>query len=132
MAVDARQDELRVITPTGSLGGGFDADDFRRLVATESLDVIAVDAGSIDSGPFYLGAGKPFASRIEVKGEIGLMLKAAVEKNIPLVVGNSGYSGARVHVAWMREIAVAITGNSASAEFSWSKPEIIWRLFLIR
>lgn len=107
--------KIGVMTPTGSLGGGFNFADFRRCMAEERIDVIAVDAGSTDIGPYYLGAGVPFSSRIEMKGEIGEILRGAMEKGIPVVVGTSGGAGAKPHVAWMREIV-----EELAAENGWS------------
>ena len=48
---------VRVLVPVGMLGGGFPAHTVRRGI-TLGADVIAVDAGSTDSGPYYLGAGR--------------------------------------------------------------------------
>ena len=46
----------RVLIPTGALGMGFDARALARGLAARP-DIIAVDGGSTDSGPAYLGAG---------------------------------------------------------------------------
>jgi hypothetical protein len=107
--------KIGVMTPTGSLGGGFNFADFRRCMAEEEIDVIAVDSGSTDIGPYYLGSGLPFPSKIEMKGEIGEILRAAMEKSIPVVVGTAGGAGSRPHVAWMREIV-----EELAAENGWS------------
>ena len=103
---------IGVMTPTGSLGGGYNFADFRRCMAEEEIDVIAVDSGSTDIGPYYLGAGVPFASRIEMKGELGEMLGAAMDKNIPLIVGTAGGAGGRPHVQWMREIVEELAAEN--------------------
>ncbi|MFT2509496.1 3-methylaspartate ammonia-lyase, partial [Escherichia coli] len=50
---------FKVLSPTAILGYGFPEESFRKAMA-ESPDLIAVDAGSSDPGPHYLGAGKPF------------------------------------------------------------------------
>ena len=34
-------------------------------------DVLAVDAGSTDPGPYYLGAGVPFTNRRAVQRDLG-------------------------------------------------------------
>ena len=67
-------------------------------------DLIACDGGSTDPGPYYLGSGIPFTNATAVKRDMTLMLKAACELGIPLVVGTAGGCGADVHVA--REIAI--------------------------
>ena len=61
--------------------------------------VIAVDAGSTDPGPYYLGAGKSFTDNNSVKRDLEIMIPAALEAGIPLIVGTAGGSGARPHVA---------------------------------
>lgn len=53
---------FKVLSPTAILGYGFPEESFRKAMA-ESPDLIAVDAGSSDPGPHYLGAGKPFTDR---------------------------------------------------------------------
>src|SRR3981081_3393336 len=100
--------EIAVITPSGSLGGGWNFADFHRCMDEEQIDVIAADSGSTDIGPYYLGTGTPFASRIEIKGELGEMLRAAVEKGIPLVIGTAGGAGARPQMEWMRDIVIEL------------------------
>ena len=45
-----------IIFPSGMLGGGFTAESIKRGIAMGAT-AIAIDAGSTDSGPYYLGAG---------------------------------------------------------------------------
>jgi hypothetical protein len=67
-------------------------------------DLIAVDAGSTDPGPYYLGAGKSFTSRPAVKRDLEIILKGAVEHSIPFIIGTAGGCGARDHVDWTKGI----------------------------
>ncbi|MDX6334645.1 MAG: hypothetical protein QOG05_1985, partial [Streptosporangiaceae bacterium] len=55
-----------VIFPSGMLGGGFTAESIKRGIAMGAT-AIAIDGGSTDSGPYYLGAGvaKTAASAVE-------------------------------------------------------------------
>jgi ABC-type transporter Mla maintaining outer membrane lipid asymmetry ATPase subunit MlaF len=46
----------RVLVPTGALGITFDRAALARGIAAKP-DIIAVDGGSTDSGPFSLGSG---------------------------------------------------------------------------
>ena len=48
--------EFKVLSPTAILGYGFPEASFLRGIE-QKPDLIAVDAGSTDPGPFYLGAG---------------------------------------------------------------------------
>ena len=95
--------EMKILSPTGIVGYGFPEESFLAGVALKP-DLIACDAGSTDPGPYYLGSGIPFTNATAVKRDMTLMLKAACEQNIPLVIGTAGGCGADVHVA--REVEI--------------------------
>ncbi len=73
--------------------------------------MIAVDAGSTDPGPYYLGSGASFTDRSAVRRDLALILTAARERGIPVLIGSAGGAGAAPHLAWaegiVREIAAA-------------------------
>jgi len=48
-------EEMRILSPTAILGYGFPEESFREGM-NRKPHVIAVDAGSTDPGPYYLGA----------------------------------------------------------------------------
>ena len=108
-------DEIRMIAPTGTLGYGFSVADLARAMEEHRPHVIAVDAGSTDPGPYYLGAGKSFTERIEIRKELEILIGAALDAGIPLIVGTSGGSGARAHVDWTRDIV-----EELAREHGWS------------
>lgn len=89
--------ELRVLSPTAILGYGFPMESFVEGMKRKP-HVIAVDAGSTDPGPYYLGAGTSFTDRNSVKRDLEIMIPAAIEAGIPLIVGTAGGSGGRPHV----------------------------------
>lgn len=97
-----------VLTPTGTLGYGFGAQALEGGMAL-GPDVIAVDAGSTDPGPHYLGSGEPLVSRFSIKRELSELLAASRGAGIPLVVGSAGGAGSSCHVDWtvgiVRELA---------------------------
>lgn len=99
---------ITVLTPTGTLGYGFDPVALQRGMQFQP-DVIAVDAGSTDPGPAYLGSAAPLCSRRVIKKELQQLLEAARAAAIPLVVGSAGGSGRAELVDWtvdiVREIA---------------------------
>lgn len=101
-------EELRILSPTAILGYGFPMESFEEGMKRKP-HVIAVDAGSTDPGPYYLGAGKSFTDRNSVKRDLEIMIPAALEQNIPVIIGTAGGSGGRPHVAFcvdiMKEIA---------------------------
>lgn len=104
-ATDGRH--MAVLSPTAILGYGFPLASFERGLERRP-DVIAVDAGSTDPGPYYLGAGKSFTSRAAVKRDLDLMLVAARRLGIPLLVGSAGGAGAAPHLAWTQAIVEEI------------------------
>jgi len=95
--------ELKILSPSGIVGYGFPEESFKAGVAMKP-DLIACDGGSTDPGPYYLGSGIPFTNATAVKRDMTLMLKAACELGIPLVVGTAGGCGADIHVS--REIDI--------------------------
>ncbi|MBI4506953.1 MAG: acyclic terpene utilization AtuA family protein [Chloroflexi bacterium] len=104
--------EVCVLTPTGCIGNrGTHKESFLRALADEQPDVIATDAGSLDPGPYYLGAGREHSPIKNIRWDLELLLTEAVPRKIPIVIGSAGGSGARAHVdqtlAIIREIAAA-------------------------
>ena len=72
---------IRILSPTAILGYGFPETSFASGLALNP-DVIAVDAGSTDPGPYYLGAGVSFTNRPAVKRDLRLILGAGREHGI--------------------------------------------------
>ena len=95
--------EFRVLAPTAILGYGFPEASFAEGMKRKP-HAIAVDAGSTDPGPYYLGAGKSFTDRAGVKRDMEYMIKAGIEHNIPVIIGSAGGSGANAHLDWNVEI----------------------------
>ena len=95
--------EFKILSPTAILGYGFPEASFMRGMA-EKPDLIAVDAGSTDPGPYYLGAGKAFTDRTGVKRDLRYMIREGVKAGIPVVIGTAGGSGAAPHLEWCRQI----------------------------
>lgn len=90
---------VTVITPTGCIGNrGVDRRALEQAVEVEQPDVIAVDAGSMDCGPWYLGAGKEHSPLLNIEWDIECILDVAVPRRIPVIIGSAGGSGARPHV----------------------------------
>jgi len=93
----------RVLVPTGALGITFDRAALSRGVAAKP-DIIAVDGGSTDSGPFSLGSGTSKYSRAATKSEWRDLMLARADAGVPLVIGTSGTCGTDATVDWMFEI----------------------------
>ena len=95
--------ELKILSPTAILGYGFPMDSWSEGM-NRKPDVIAVDAGSTDPGPYYLGAGVSFTDRSAVKRDLSVMIPAGLEAGIPVIIGTAGGSGAAPHLKWNVEI----------------------------
>jgi hypothetical protein len=96
-----------ILVPTGMLGGGFSPDTITRGLSL-GADVIAVDGGSTDSGPHYLGAAEAKTTESAVRRDLRLLLAAASSARIPLIVGTCGTSGTDSGVNWVAGIVDAI------------------------
>jgi hypothetical protein len=92
-----KMEEIRILSPTAILGYGFPMESFVEGMKRKP-HVIAVDAGSTDPGPYYLGAGKSFTDYNSVKRDLEIMIPAALEAGIPVIIGTGGGSGGRPHV----------------------------------
>jgi hypothetical protein len=103
---DQERDSVAVLAPTGTLGYGFNVADFLRCADEYSPSVIAVDAGSTDPGPYYLGAGVSFTSKLEVEHELEVIIGTGLRLGVPVIVGSSGGAGADAHLAWTKEIVL--------------------------
>ena len=104
MSAATADGKVRVLVPVGMLGGGVPAGTVERGIAL-GADVIAVDAGSTDSGPHSLGTATPKTARAAVARDLRMLLTAAAGAGIPLIVGSCGTSGTDAGVAWVHDIA---------------------------
>jgi len=82
----------RVLVPSGVLGLGFDVNALNAGVESNP-DIIAIDGGSTDSGPFYLGSSTSKYSRAACKSEWKLLLQAREQLSVPLVITSCGTCG---------------------------------------
>ena len=96
-------EEMRILSPTAILGYGFPEESFFEGMRRKP-HVIAVDAGSTDPGPYYLGAGISFTDRNSVKRDLSYMIPAGLKNNIPVIIGTAGGSGAAPHLDWNLKI----------------------------
>lgn len=94
---------VRVLIPCGALGLGYDPDALNRGIAA-APDIIAIDGGSTDSGPHYLGTGTSKYSRSATKMQWRDLMAARAKAGVPLVIGTAGTCGADAAVDWMADI----------------------------
>lgn len=115
----------KILIPSGALGLGYDRDALMRGIALEP-DLIAIDGGSTDSGPHYLGTGTSKYSRSSIKSEWRELMQARAMANVPLVMGTAGTCGADDAVDWLlditREIATETDQNVTVAVLKSGQP----------
>ena len=93
----------RVLIPSGALGLDYDKSALARGVAMKP-DLIAIDGGSTDSGPSYLGRGVSKYARSSTKTEWKGLIAAARDAGCPLAIGTAGTCGTDSTVDWLLEI----------------------------
>jgi hypothetical protein len=98
---------VRVLSPSGMLGAGWDHASIERGIAL-GADVISIDAGSTDSGPHYLGSATPKTTAKAVARDLRSLLTAASSAGIPVIVGSCGTSGTDSGVDWVAGIAAEV------------------------
>ncbi|RAK95667.1 uncharacterized protein BO80DRAFT_459584 [Aspergillus ibericus CBS 121593] len=91
------QHELKILTPIGMLGYGFDEALFWSAVS-DGVDAIICDSGSTDSGPARLALGTMSGSRDGYAAELEKFLLAAHHFHVPVLIGSAGGDGANAHV----------------------------------
>ena len=96
-------ENIRYLSLCGLLGYGYAPQSLENALEGR-LDFIGVDAGSTDPGPYYLGSGKGFVKRLQVKRDLSLVMPAVKSRGIPLIIGSAGGSGAKPHVDGLLDI----------------------------
>ncbi len=101
---------LIAMSAAGQLGFGILKPAFEAGIARRP-HYIGCDMGSVDPGPYYLGAGVMAPGAAMARQDLRLVLTAARKLDVPLLIGSAGTAGAAPHVAatvaMVREIAAA-------------------------
>lgn len=88
-------DEIRILSPTAIPGYGFPEALFDKGLS-RNPHVIAVDAGSSDPGPCYLGAGVSLTDRTAVKRGVPDYSTGRVTRGTAVIIGSAGGAAARI------------------------------------
>ena len=104
-------DEIRVLTPTGMLGYGFPLEDFKEGL-NRKPHIIAVDSGSTDSGPQKLGDGSTTCTIEAYYRDIGILLEAAHNHEIPIYISSAGGAGTNEQVDLFVDIIKDISNKN--------------------
>jgi hypothetical protein len=100
----------RILIPSGALGLGYDKAALDRAVAAKP-DLIAIDGGSTDSGPSYLGRGVSKYATESTKIEWQGLIEARAAAGCPLVIGTAGTCGTNSTVDWLYNITLEILSD---------------------
>ena len=101
---------IRVLIPSGALGLNYDKVALQRGIDAKP-DIIAIDGGSTDSGPSYLGRGVSKYARASTKVEWAGLMEARAQAGCPLVIGTAGTCGSDTAVEWMLDITREIAAE---------------------
>ena len=93
----------KVLIPSGALGITYSREALKEGLK-KSPDIIAIDGGSTDSGPAYLGQGVSKYSRATTKSEWKALMEARDSLKIPLLIGSAGTCGTNASVDWFLKI----------------------------
>lgn len=102
--------EAKVLVPAGMLGAGFTVESIEQGIAL-GADAIAIDGGSTDSGPYYLGSASPKMPPEAIAADLRLMMVHGAAAGIPVIVGSAGTSGTDTGVDWVAGIAEQIAAE---------------------
>jgi hypothetical protein len=97
----------KVWIPVGALGAPF-PDKSIEYALSQKVDAIALDAGSTDSGPYYLGSGTSTKPKEAIKADLRRLMKARQELGVPLIIASCGTCGTNRSVDWTRDICLEI------------------------
>lgn len=92
-----------VVLSHGMLGYGFPEASVESALRI-GIDLIAVDAGSTDPGPYYLGSNAMFGDRDMVRRDLAMLLDAQQESGAKLFIGSAGGGGTNSQVEQTLEI----------------------------
>ena len=91
--------ETTVITPVGCIGNrGVDSKALAQAMEKYCPDALAMDAGSMDCGPWYLGAGKEHSPSMNIDYDLEVIIETGLKARIPVIIGSAGGSGGKQHV----------------------------------
>ncbi|KIX08895.1 uncharacterized protein Z518_03552 [Rhinocladiella mackenziei CBS 650.93] len=107
MSPGRTKDELKILTPVGQFGQGWNAGVFWDTVES-GVDAIIADAGSTDSGPGRLALGKTAASMAGYRRDYGEVVKACHTHRVRCLIGSAGGSGSNAFVDMSTQIVKEI------------------------
>lgn len=104
--------EIKYLSLCGMLGYGYPEKSLKAGLE-ENPDFIAVDNGSTDPGPYYLGSGNSFLKDDQILRDLEPVMLSALNAKVPLIIGSAGGSGAKAHVDHFVELLKTIAENNS-------------------
>lgn len=92
------KDQIRIVSPNGHLGFAPTKEESFHLAAATKPDYYCADSGSDDIGPAALGADRSVSMYKWQKHDLELMLLAAREQGVPMLIGSAGDCGSNSRV----------------------------------
>lgn len=108
---------VRVMSCNGHLGFGKTRETSFRAALEAGVDYLVSDAGSSDIGPGPLGSDGFASPTAWVRHDLELMLLAARERNLPMIIGSAGDAGSRAGVEKFVKIIKEIAMKHGLDEF---------------
>ena len=103
------KDQLRIVSPNGHLGFAPTKVESFRIAAATKPDYYCADSGSDDIGATALGADRSVSMERWQRHDLELMLLAAREQDVPMIIGSAGDCGSNsrvdMYVQMIRDIA---------------------------
>ncbi|MDN6860233.1 acyclic terpene utilization AtuA family protein [Pseudomonas sp. CAN2814] len=104
--------EIRILTPIGMLGYGVPEGDFEAGLEA-GAQVVIVDSGSTDPGPYQLGLGETLAKPEAYARDLRILLKGCRAHGVPLLISSAGGPGTAEQVDDMVRMIQEIAGQLA-------------------
>lgn len=109
--IKSMSQETVVLAPNGQLGYGVPEESINKALSNYDVDVIAIDAGSVDQGPFYLGQGESHTNDAIIRRDLELVLQAAEKADAPLLIGTLASAGSQIHLDNAAETAAEVIAS---------------------
>jgi hypothetical protein len=104
--------KIRALAASGNLSTGFREETLVRAVE-QGAAFIGCDAGTTDSGPYYLGSGNARGPRDGTKRNLRIMIREALKAGIPVIIGSAGHAGGTPHLNWTLDIVRELAQENA-------------------
>ncbi len=121
---------VKIFVPYGAVGLGCSDEAFANGLALNP-DIICSDAGSTDSGPYYLGTGHGKYMEAALKRDLRRMVVGANKLGVPMAIGSAGTCGSNegvdLNVRLIKEICQeeGITNKKIVKIYTEQTPEVL-------